>query len=282
MDDVTELMDPTKWEQLMKLALGFVTTYGPKLIAAIVIFYVGKIVAKWIRRLVVRGMEKAGIDSMIVGFSASMVYIGLMVFVVLAALGQLGIQTTSFLAVLGAAGLAIGLALKGSLSNFAAGFMMIIFRPFKVGDFIEAAGVSGKVDTIHIFTTTLRTGDNKLIIIPNAKLNEDNIVNYSALETRRVDLVVGVSYDADLAHVRRVLEDILASDERILRDPEWFIGVGELADNSVNFTLRVWTKRGDYWPVFFDLNETIKVRFDKEGIGIPYPQRDVHLYQQTA
>ena len=177
----------------------------------------------------------------------------------------------------GAAGLAVGLALQGSLANFAAGFLMIIFRPFKVGDFIEGAGVAGVVEAIHIFTTTLKTGDNKLIIIPNAKLSGDNITNYSAQETRRVDMTVGVSYDADLSVVRDVLNDIIGKEERVLTDPAPLVAVAELADNSVNFVVRVWTKTGDYWGVKFDMTETIKNRFDAEGIGIPYPQRDIHI-----
>jgi small conductance mechanosensitive channel len=194
-----------------------------------------------------------------------------------AALGQLGIQTTSFIAILGAAGLAIGLALQGSLSNFAAGFLMIIFRPFKVGDFIEGAGVAGVVEEIQIFTTKLKTGDNKIIIVPNAKLSGDNITNYSAQETRRVDMTVGVAYSADLSKVREVLLDIISKDTRILAEPAPLVAVAELADSSVNFVVRVWTKTGDYWGVKFDATETIKNRFDAEGIGIPFPQRDIHI-----
>jgi small conductance mechanosensitive channel len=201
----------------------------------------------------------------------------LLAFVVVAALGQLGIQTTSFIAILGAAGLAIGLALQGSLANFAAGFLMIIFRPFKVGDFIEGAGVAGVVEEIQVFTTTLKTGDNKIIIVPNAKLSGDNIINYSAQETRRVDMTVGVSYSADLSKVREVLLDIISKEARILPEPAPLVAVAELADSSVNFVVRVWTKTGDYWGVKFDMTETIKNRFDAEGIGIPFPQRDIHI-----
>ncbi|RTZ74460.1 MAG: hypothetical protein DSZ02_05160, partial [Gammaproteobacteria bacterium] len=211
----------------------FLLQYGPSLLAAIAIFFIGKWVAKWIKRLVARGMTRAEVDPMIVSFTTSMIYIGLMVFVVIAALGEIGIQTTSFIAILGAAGLAIGLALQGSLANFAAGFMLIIFRPFKVGDVIEAAGVTGKVDEIQIFTTTLRTPDNKTIIIPNGKLGNDNIINYSTQETRRVDITVGVGYDSDLKQVREVLQEIVDADGRILKDPEPLIVVGELADSSI-------------------------------------------------
>ena len=259
-----------------------VAVYGLKVLAALAILFFGRIVAGWMRRIVVKMMTRGKADPMIVSFVGSITYVALMVFVVLAALGQLGIQTTSFIAILGAAGLAIGLALQGSLSNFAAGFLLIMFRPFKVGDFVEGAGVSGVVESIQIFTTTMRTGDNKTVIVPNAKLLDDNIVNYSAKETRRVDLVVGVSYDADLAEVKRILADIAAGDERILTDPEPTIAVSELADNSVNLVMRVWTATADYWNVYFATTEAVKLRMDEAGIGIPYPQRDVHLYEHKV
>jgi len=269
-------------EQIIAMVQGYLAEYGLKVVAAIVILIIGRIVAGWVRKLVERMLAKGKTDKMIVGFVGSLAYIGAMAFVVLAALGQLGIQTTSFIAVLGAAGLAIGLALQGSLSNFAAGFLMIIFRPFKVGDFIEGAGTSGIVEAIHMFTTTLRTGDNKTVIIPNSSLSGGNIINYSAKETRRVDLTVGASYDADIKQVRNVLQGIIDGDERIMDDPAPLIAVAELADNSVNFVVRVWVKTGDYWGVFFDTTEAVKVRFDEEGIGIPYPQRDVHLYEHKT
>ena len=194
-------------------------------------------------------------------------------------LGQLGIQTTSFIAIIGAAGLAIGLALQGSLSNFAAGFLMIIFRPFKIGDFIEGAGVAGVVEEIEIFTTTLKTPDNKTVIIPNAGLTSGNIVNWSAKGTRRVDLVMGIGYDDDIDKARKIMEDIMAQDDRILKDPASMIAVSELADSSVNFTVRPWAKADDYWGVYFDLTEKFKKAFDAEGINIPYPQQDVHFYE---
>lgn len=259
-----------------------VAVYGLKLIAAIAIFIIGRILARWLRGLVARMMEKADVDPMIIGFVTNLAYTGLLVFVVIAALGQLGIQTTSIIAVIGAAGLAIGLALQGSLANFAAGFLMIVFRPFKVGDFIEGAGTAGSVKDIQMFTTTLMTPDNKTIIIPNAKLSGDNIINYSSAPTRRVDLTVGVAYDADIKHVKGVLEDIVAQDSRVLKDPPHKIAVAELADNSVNFTVRMWVNSGDYWGVYFDTTEIVKLRFDEEGIGIPYPQRDVHIYDHKA
>lgn len=281
-EQVGSLMDPEKSSQLLESGLDLLMLYGPKLLAAIAIFYIGKIVAKWLRRLVSRVMTKGNVDPLIIGFTSSIAYMAMMAFVIMATLGQVGIQTTSFIAILGAAGLAIGLALQGSLANFAAGFLLIMFRPFKVGDVIEAAGVTGKVNLIQIFTTTLKTPDNKTIIIPNAKLGGDNIVNYSTQDTRRVDMTVGVSYDADLKEVRRILEDIVTKEERILKDPEHQIVVGELADNSVNFFVRAWVKSADYWDVYFAANETVKMRLDEAGIGIPYPQRDVHLYEHKA
>ena len=281
-DQVAEIMDPDKVNQLLEMGKELVIQYGIKVLVAIVIFIIGKMIANWLKKLVIRVMSKADVDQIIIGFTSSIAYIGMMAFVVVAALGQLGIQTTSFIAILGAAGLAIGLALQGSLANFAAGFLLIIFRPFKVGDVIEAAGVTGKVNAIHVFTTTLTTPDNKTIIVPNAKLGSDNIINYSTQATRRVDLTVGVSYDADLKEVRAILEDIVSKDARILADPEHQIAVAELADNSVNFVVRVWVESADYWGVFFDTTEAVKLRLDQAGIGIPYPQRDVHLYEHKA
>ena len=272
-DDVSQL-----WGQVE----GIATDWGIKVIAALAIFIIGRWVAKGIRRGVRRMMEKGGADPIIIGFVGSIAYIAMLAFVIVAALGQLGIQTTSFIAILGAAGLAIGLALQGSLANFAAGFLMIIFRPFKVGDFIEAAGVAGVVKDMQIFTTTMKTGDNKTIIIPNAKISGDNIINYSAEENRRVDMTVGVAYDADLSKVRDVLNDIISKDERILSEPPPLVVVGELADSSVNFIVRVWTKSENYWGVTFDANETIKNRFDESGIGIPFPQRDIHIVSGSA
>ncbi len=279
---VTELMDPEKSGQLLDAGLDILIQYGPNIIFAILIFYIGKMIAKLIKRMIIKAMNRGKVDPLIVGFTSSIVYIGMLVFVVVASLGQLGIQTTSFIAILGAAGLAIGLALQGSLANFAAGFLLIIFRPFKEGDVIEAAGVTGKVDVIQVFTTTLKTPDNKTIIIPNASLGNGNITNYSTQDRRRIDLTIGVSYDADLKDVRTILTDIVNKDERIMSDPAPLIVVGELADNSVNFFVRVWVKSEDYWDVYFAANETVKIRLDEAGIGIPYPQRDVHVYEHKA
>jgi len=266
-------------ELLVEKGPELVTKFGGKILVAIAILIIGRMVAGALRGIIRKVMKKGGVDETLVSFITSLAYVGLMAFVIIAALGQLGVQTTSFIAIIGAAGLAVGLALQGSLSNFAAGVLMIIFKPIKVGDFVEVAGTAGVVEAIGIFTTELKSGDNKQIIIPNAKLTGDNITNYSAKDTRRVDMVIGVGYGDDLDKVKKVLADILGSDERILKDPAPTIGLAELADNSVNFVVRPWVKTGDYWPVKFDVQEAIKKRFDAEGISIPYPQRDVHLHQ---
>lgn len=257
----------------------FLAIYGIKIIVAIIVLIVGRWIAKLLRGITQKVMTKRKLDSTIVSFVANLIYILLLTFVILAALGQLGIQTTSLIAVIGAAGLAIGLALQGSLANFAAGFLMIIFRPFKVGDYIEGAGVAGTVEEIQIFTTQLKTPDNRTIIIPNAKLTADNITNYTTKETRRVDLVVCIGYGDDIDNAKKVIAGLLAQDERILKDPPPTIGVIELADSSVNFVVRPWVKSEDYWNVYFDITENIKKRFDVERISIPFPQQDVHLYE---
>jgi len=256
-----------------------ITAFGLKVIAAIVIFIVGRWAAKLVRNITKKMLIRSGVDPTLVTFVENFTYIALMTFVILAALGQLGVQTTSFIAVLAAAGLAVGLALQGSLANFAAGVLMLIFHPFKVGDFIEGAGVAGVVEKIQIFTTQLKTPDNKIVIVPNGKLTGDNITNYSAKEIRRVDLVVGVGYTDNIDKVKQVIADILAKDDRVLKDPAPTIAVLELGDSSVNFAVRPWVKTPDYWGVYFDVTEAIKKRFDVEGISIPFPQRDVHIYE---
>ena len=266
-------------ENLAARVWELLTIYGLKIIAAVVVFVVGRWIAKGLTKFAEKVMNKRQVDPTIVSFIANMTYIALLVFVVLAALGQLGIQTTSFIAVIGAAGLAIGLALQGSLANFAAGFLMIIFRPFKVGDYIEGAGTAGTVEAIQIFTSQLRTPDNKTVIIPNASLTAGNITNWSVKGTRRVDLVMGIGYGDDIDKARNIMADILAKDDRILKDPPPTIAVVELAESSVNFAVRPWVKAGDYWDVYFDTTENIKKSFDAQGISIPFPQRDVHMYE---
>ncbi len=267
-------------ENMLETGQELIVGFGLKILAAFAVLLFGKWVAVILRNIAKKVMVNRGVDPTIVSFSSNLVFIALMTFVVLAALGQLGIQTTSFIAVIGAAGLAIGLALQGSLANFASGFLMIIFRPFKVGDFIEGGGAMGTVEEIQVFTTKLKTPDNKSIIIPNARLTADNITNFSAKDTRRVDLVFGVGYAADTQKVKSIICDVLDKDKRILKDPAPTIGLSELADSSVNFVVRPWVKSGDYWDVRFDTNEAMKNRFDAEGISIPYPQRDVHLFEQ--
>ena len=266
-------------EQIATKAQEWIVLYGLKAIGAIAIFFLGWFIAKGVRVIIRKMLQKGHVDETLVSFVSSVTYVGVMAFVVIAALGQLGIQTASFIAIIGAAGLAVGLALQGSLANFAAGVLMIIFKPFKVGDYIEGGGVSGAVEEIGIFTTELKSPDNKKIIVPNAKMTSDNIVNYSAKEIRRIDIVAGVSYGDDIDKVKKVLDDIMVKDERILKDPAPTIGVLELADSSVNFAVRPWVKTSDYWNVFFATQESIKKQFDAAGISIPFPQRDVHLYK---
>ncbi len=252
-----------------------ISHYGLKVLIAIAIFIVGRWVAAKLVSVLQSMMRRKDVDETLVVFGGNILYALGLVFVVIAALSQLGIETTSLAAVIAAAGLAIGLALQSSLSNFASGFMIILFRPFKLGDFIEAGGTSGVVEDISIFTTSLKTGDNKQVIVPNNAITGGTITNYSAKKTRRVDLVIGVSYDDDLQKVKRVLGEILAAEDRILPDPDPVIAVSELADSSVNLVVRPWVNSSDYWSVRFHLTETIKTTFDKEGITIPYPHQDV-------
>lgn len=259
----------------------FISEYWLKIVAAILILVIGRWIAKGIRVLVKRLLEKSKVDPTLISFVGSLVYVALMAFIVIAGIQTLGVPTASFVAVVGAAGLAVGLALQGALGNFASGVLIIIFKPYKIGDFIEAAGTMGGVEEIGIFTTELKTPDNKTVIVPNAKITGDNVINYTVKGTRRMDLVAGVSYSADLDHVRKVLEGILAEDERFLKDPAPTIGVLELADSSVNFAFRPWVKADDYWDVFFDTQEKIKKRFDAEDISIPFPQRDIHIYNEA-
>ena len=265
------------WETVRTLAMEF----GVKAVVAIVIFYVGRIVARLVTRFLRNIMQAQEVDKILESFVCNLVYSALMLFVVIAAINQIGVQTTSLIAVMGAAGLAIGLALQGSLANFAAGVLIVMFRPYRVGDFVEAAGISGVVLEVQILTTILKTGDNKQIIVPNGQIMGSIITNYSANDTRRVDLTIGVSYDDDLDKVRKTIQELIDADERILKDPECLIAVAALADSSVNFTVRPWVNTADVWGVTFDLTEAIKKRFDREGISFPYPQQDVHVYKTS-
>ena len=281
--------------------------YLLKFVAAVFIFYVGRIVAKGIKRLMEKALLSRSVDKAVISItypaSTSLIYPGLlvttgpkniasasttiskmaliMIATVLMALSQIGVQTTSFIAILGAAGLAVGLALQGSLSNFASGILIILFRPFKSGDFIDAGGVSGTVDKIEIFQTIMKTPDNKKVIIPNAQITGSAITNYSAEPTRRVDLLIGISYDSDLRKAKALLEDIVKQDSRILATPAPVIAVAALADSSVNIHLRPWVNAADYWAVYWDTLEKVKLTFDEQGIGIPFPQMDLHIKKDT-
>ena len=258
------------------------TTWVMSIMYAIVILFVGYLAAKTLAGATRSLMEKRELDPALASFTANLVNAAIITFAVIAALNQLGVQTTSLVAIVGAAGLAIGLALKDTLGNFAAGVMILIFRQFRAGDFIEAAGITGVVENLGIFSTQLKTADNKTIFVPNGKLIGDNIINYSMKGTRRLDLVIGVGYDADLSQTKQVLTEILGADERVLTEPEPTIGVLELADSSVNFAVRPWVNNADYWGLYFDLHETIKNRFDEEGISIPFPQQEVHMYHMDG
>ena len=256
---------------------GFLTTYGIQVIGAILILIIGRFVAGLVRRSVRKVMTNRGADLGLIGFVTSLAYAGVMIFTVLAALAKFGIQTASFVAVLGAAGFAIGFALQGSLSNFASGVMLLVFRPFKVGDVVEAGGVKGKVTDIAIFSTTITTPDNVKIIAPNSKIYGDVITNYNGYDTRRVDWAVGIGYDANIDDAKRVLLDVVAADARVLKDPDPVILLTEMADSSINLSVRVWAKAADYWNIYFECNQAFKEALDANGIEIPFPQRVVHM-----
>lgn len=267
--------EPNWLETLQTLGI----EYGAKILGALVVLVAGFWIAKQIKKIIVKLMENSRVDPTLISFVASLCYIGMQVFVVVAALEKLNVKTTSFVAILGAAGLAIGLALQGSLSNFAAGVLMIIFKPFRVHDLVDAGGVLGTVREIGIFTTVIDTLDNRKTIVPNAKLTADNIVNYSANDKRRVDLVAGISYADDIDKARTAIETALKEVDGILESPAPDIFVSEMADSSVNFVVRPWCRPADYWKVYFGVTEAIKKRFDADDITIPFPQRDVHLYE---
>ena len=257
----------------------YIRHLGINILTAVVIFFLGKKVAQVLTLGAVKMMEASKFDETLIKFLKSLVYIGLMVVVIIAALGALGINTTSFAAILAAAGLAVGMALKDTLGNFASGVMIILFKPYKVGDFVEIAGTNGTVKEIHIFNTILKTGDNIIMYIPNGSVTSGKICNFSAEETRRIDLTVGCGYDDDLKAVKEFLNELLENHEKVSREPAPTIAVGELGDSSVNFVVRAWVKSPDYWAVRWDLIEKIKVGFDEKGFSIPYPQSEVHMNQ---
>jgi small conductance mechanosensitive channel len=247
----------------------WVTDLGLKAIAALLIFLIGIRVARFLQRGVSRAMQQARMDATLVSFSSNLMYAAIIGLTVIVALGQLGVQTASFIAILGSAGLAIGLALQGSLSNFAAGILIVMFRPFKVGDYVAGGGIEGFVERIHLLNTTLITSDNRTIIAPNRKLFDDHITNHSAQPRRRIDLVFGTKYENDIDRVKQVISEVLAKDRRILKDPAPKIGVLEWGEVGIRFAVRPWVKTADYWDVYFDVQEEMKKRFDAEGMVMP-------------
>ncbi len=268
-------------QEIMKVLYTYLTEYGLKIIGAIVIFVIGKWIVKWISALIRKMMTRAKIDVMLVNFVYNITYALLLVFVIIAALSALGIQTAQFIAIIGAAGLAVGLALQGSLSNFAAGVLLILFKPIKVGDFVEVAGKIGTVKEVHIFNTILNSPENIRIIVPNSKIYGDIIKNYTVNGLRRVDLVVGISYGDDIKKAKGIIEAVMNDDEKVLKDPAPTVAVLELADSSVNLAVRPWIKPTDYWDVYFGITEKVKLALDENGITIPFPQTDVHLFKEN-
>lgn len=258
-----------------------VTTWGIKAVGALVVLVIGLIVAKWVRSSLKNAMTKRNIDDTLVPFLASMVYYLILAFVLIAVLGMFGVEATSMIAVLGAAGLAVGLAMQGTLSNFAAGVMLLIFRPFKVGDYVDAGGVAGSVVEIAIFSTTLHSPDNVRITVPNSAVYGAVIKNFTANDTRRNDMVVGISYSDDIGKAIEVLQRCIDSDDRVLKDPAPVIAVSELGDSSVNLVVRPWCKKEDYWGLRFDLTRKIKEELEAVGCSIPFPQTDVHLFKAS-
>lgn len=272
---------PDNYIKYFQVAKDWLIANGMSILFAIGVLIIGRWLAMWLASLSRKAMTKGGVDVTLSSFLGKLIYYGLMAAVVIAAADQVGIKTTSFLAIMGAAGLAVGLALKDSLSNFASGVMLILFRPFVVGDFVSAGGVSGTVRKIDIFSTIILTPDNQKIIVPNGGITSSVITNVNAEPTRRIDLVVGIGYDDDIRETKNTLKELVMADKRILADPSTAIAVLELADSSVNLIVRPWVKTADYWAVRLELIERIKLTFDEKGISFPYPQQDVHMYQQT-
>ncbi|MBN1926309.1 MAG: mechanosensitive ion channel [Prolixibacteraceae bacterium] len=274
-------MNSENFQKIIDKLQEYASLYGLKLIGAIVVLILGLWVIKVLVRIVTKGLDKRLSDPSLSSFLRSFISILLKVLLVISVMSMLGIQMTSFIAILGAAGLAVGLALSGMLQNFAGGVVVLIFKPFKVGDYIQALGHAGSVKEIQIFNTILNTPDNQIIIIPNGKIYSESIINYSREPQRRVDFTFGIGYNSNIEKARSVLKAIIHADERILKDPEPFIGLIELADSSVNLAVRVWVNSADYWGVFFSMNEAVFIEFNKEGISIPYPQMDVHITQNN-
>lgn len=271
-----------QYTDYVTLAKEWLIANGPNVIAAILIIILGRWLVQWFCFLIRKALTKSGMDVTLVRFLDKLIYYTLFIAVILAAADQIGIKTTSFLAILGAAGLAIGLALKDSLSNFASGVMLILFQPFRVGDGVTVAGVTGKVERVDIFSSVLLTPDNQKIIIPNSSITSNVIINITANPTRRIDLIIGISYDDDIREARTILEKIIKTDSRILIDPAPSIALGELGASSVDLLVRPWVKTEEYWDVRCELMENIKLTFDEKGISFPFPQQDVHMFQHTA
>lgn len=251
--------------------------YGVNIISAILILFIGNIVVKMIAGSVSKVLKKKEMDKAVIDFIHALVRYTLFIVVLIAALGRVGVQTASVVAIIGAAGLAVGLALQGSLSNFAAGVLIVAFRPFKSGDYVEMAGTAGSVDSIQVFQTILKTPDNKMVVLPNSAVIGGAIINYSRHDTRRIDLLIGVSYKADLNKTKQVLREVVERDTRVLKEPGVTVEVHQLADSSINFVVRPWVRSTDYWPVYWELLHKIKEGLDENGIEIPFPQMDVHL-----
>ncbi len=268
--------------EIAQLVYDWVKNYAGSIVGAILLFILGRIAISIVVNIVRKLMDRSKVDGTLSSFVVAITKIGLLAFLVIAILEMLGIQTASFVVILGAAGLAIGFALQGSLSNFAAGVMLIIFRPFKAGDYVEAGGMSGTIESVDVFVTKMKSPDNRAVIVPNSQITSAPITNYSAKEMRRVDLVFGIGYGDDIKLAKQILEEIVNADARVLKEPEPTVAVSELADSSVNFVVRPWVKTADYWSVYFDLTEKVKLTFDEKGISIPFPQTDVHLHQVAA
>lgn len=268
-------------QEIFDILKNWAEVYILKIIAAIAILVIGKIIAGMIRNFVKKLLNKSNMDLTIVSFLSNLLYGLLITLIVLVALGQLGVETTSFVAIVGAAGLAVGFALKDSLGNFASGVMLLINKPFSVGHYIEAGGTAGTVLEIKLFATKLKTPDNKVIYVPNASVVGGNITNFSAEDTRRVDMQFGIGYNDDIDKAKQIILKLLSNDDRVLKDPKPQVVVGSLGDSSVNIVVRPWVNKADYWGFFFDMTETVKKEFDNAGVSIPFPQRDVHLYQHS-
>lgn len=282
MEELTKELAPERLTQYMDTAVEMVMAYGPKLLLAILVLIIGLWIVNRIVRVMNKGMERADTEPTLAKFLQSLVSIGLKALVLISVASMVGIETTSFIAILGAAGLAVGLALQGTLANFAGGVLILLFRPYKVGDYIDAQGVNGTVASIQIFNTVITTPDNKTIIVPNGSISNGIITNFSTEPTRRVDFVFGIGYGDDMKKAKDIIARLVAADARSLKDPEPQIVVSNLGESSVDITVRVWVNAADYWGLKFDLTEAVKAAFDAEGVSIPFPQRDLHVYQHSA